>query len=225
MLSKKVLQFDVGSFLHCGPPADRWDVVVSKKEKKGLHPRISALKWNLGPLDGLVVSEKKGLYPKFGDLKWKPGTLDGYVTSPKITKRSLTIIWGLQSESGALRQLRGSLTSLLWDLYDGLLNALSWTPTHPWVRGRLPPVIPSPPLLTPGWGRSCSVSFVSLTFSWDDLFYSIRANIVILAKTANFVLHLAPQCPLIVLKGLHVISFHRPASGSEKLPHRKIKYL
>ena len=121
ILSKKVLLFDVDSFPQCGPLADRWDVVVSKKEKKGLHPQFSALKWNLGPLDGLVVSEKKGLYPKFGDLKWKLGTLDGSVTSPKITKRSSTIIRGLQMESGALQQLRESLTSLLRVLRPCLL--------------------------------------------------------------------------------------------------------
>ena len=142
------------------------------------------------------------------------------MTSPKITKRSLTIIRGLQMESGPLRQLRESLTSLLWDLYDGPLKCSfidSYTPMGP---GQIAPVIPSPPLLSPGWGRCCSVSFVSLTFSWDDLFYSIRAKNVILAKTANFVLHLSAQCLLIVLKGLHVIIFHRPASGSEKLPHR-----
>ena len=152
ILSKKVLQFDVGSFLQCGPLADRWDVVVSKKEKKGLHPQFSALKWNLGPLDGLVVSEKKGLYPKFGDLKRKPGTLDGYVTSPKITKRSLTIIWGLQMESGPLRQLRESLTSLLWDLYDGPLKCSfidSYTPMGP---GQIAPCNPQPPSFKPWMG-------------------------------------------------------------------------
>ena len=133
-----------------------------------------------------MVSEKKDLHPKFGDLKWKPGTLDGYVASPKITKRFSTIIRGFQIKSGALRQLRGSLTTLLWDLYDGPLNALSWTSTHPWARGRFPPVIPNPPLISPGLGGSCSVSFVSLTFSWDDLFYSIRAKNVILAKSCQF---------------------------------------
>ena len=140
--------------------------------------------------------------------------------SPKITIRSSTIIRGLQMESGTLRQLRESLTSLLWDLYDGPLKCSfidSYTPMGP---GQIAPCNPQPPLLSPGWGRSCSVSFVSLTFSWDDLFYSNRAKIVILAKTPNFVLHLSPQCLLIVLKGLHVIIFHRPASGSEKLPHR-----
>ena len=52
ILSEKALQLDVGSFPQCGPLADRWDVVVSKKEKKGLHPQFSALKWNLGLLDG-----------------------------------------------------------------------------------------------------------------------------------------------------------------------------
>ena len=30
------------------------------------------------------------------------------------------------------------------------------------------------------------MSFVSLTFSWDDLFYSIRATNVILAKSCQF---------------------------------------
>ena len=34
ILSEKVLQFDVGSFPQCDPLADRWDVVVSQKEKK-----------------------------------------------------------------------------------------------------------------------------------------------------------------------------------------------
>ena len=60
-------------------------------------------------------------------------------------------------------------------------NALSWALTQPWARGRLPPVIPSP-----GWGGSCSVSFVSLTFSWDDLFYSIRAKNANLVKSCQF---------------------------------------
>ena len=142
------------------------------------------------------------------------------MTSPKITKSSSTIIRGLQMESVALRQLRESLTTLLWDLHDGPLKCSfmdSYTPMGP---GQIAPCNPSPLLLSPGWGGSCSVSFVSLTFSWDDLFYSIRAKNVILAKTANFVRHLSPQSLLIVLKGLRVISFQRPASGSEKLPHR-----
>ena len=123
-------------------------------------------------------------------------------------------------ESGALRQLRESLTTLLWDLYDGPPKCSfmdSYTPMDP---GQIAPCNPQLPSFKPWMGGSCSVSFVSLAFSWDDLFYSIRAKNVILAKTANFVLHLSPQCLLIVLKGLHVISFHRPASGSEKLPHR-----
>ena len=127
-------------------------MLSSPKKKKGLHPQFSALKWNLGPLDGLVVSEKKGLYPKFGDLKWKPGTLDGYVTSPKITKRSSTIIRGLQMESGAVRQLRESLTSLLWDVYDGPLKCSfmgSYTPMGP---GQIAPCNPQPPSFKPWMG-------------------------------------------------------------------------
>ena len=114
------------------------------------------------------------------------------MVSPKITKRSSTIIRGPQMECGALRRLSGSLTTLLWDLCDrpytamiGPNNALSWAPTQPWARGRLAPVIPSPPLISPGWG-SCSVSFVFLAFSWDDLFYSIRAKNAILVKSCQF---------------------------------------
>ena len=114
ILSEKVLQFDVRSFPPCGPPADRWDVVVSKKEKKDLHP-------------------------KFGDLKWKPGALDGYVVSRQITKRSSTIIRGYQMKSWALRRSSGSLTTLLWDLYDGHTamgpGQIAPCNPQPWVGG------------------------------------------------------------------------------------------
>ena len=135
-----------------------------------------------------MVSKKKGLHPKFGDLKRKPGTFEGYVASPKITKRSSTIIRGLQMESGALRQLRESLTTLLWDLYDGPLKCSfmdSYTPSM--SPGQITPCNPQPPSFKL-WmgGGSCSVSFVSLTFIWDDLFYSIRAKNVILAKSCPF---------------------------------------
>ena len=104
---------------------------------------------NSRPLNGILVPltvkwfpKKKGFHPKFGDLKWKPGTLDGYVASPKITKRSSTKIRGLQMESGALRQLRGSLTTPLWDLYDGPRKCLfmdSYTPMGP---GQIAPCNP-----------------------------------------------------------------------------------
>ena len=118
---------------------------------------------NSRPLSGILVpltakwSPKKGLHPKFGDLKWKPGTLDGYVASPKITIRSSTITRGLQMESGALRQLRGSLTTLLWDLYNGPLKCFfmdSYTPMGP---GQIAPCNPQPPLISPGWGGGCPV--------------------------------------------------------------------
>ena len=106
-------------------------------------------------------------------------------------------------ESGALRQLRRSLTTLLWDLYDEPLKCSfmdSYTPMGP---EQIAPCNPQPPSYKP-WmgGGSCSVSFVSLTFSWDDLFYCIGAKNVIWQKASNFVLHLAPQCLLIVLKGI-----------------------
>ena len=107
---------------------------------------------SIGPLDGLVVSEKKGLHPKFGDLKWKPETLDGYVASPKITKRSSSIIRGLQMASGALRQLRGSLTTLLGDLYDWPLKCSfmdSYTPVDP---GQIAPCNPQPLSFKPWLG-------------------------------------------------------------------------
>ena len=52
ILGDKALQFNVGSFPQCGPLAERWDDVVSKKEKKSLLQQFWALKWNLGPLDG-----------------------------------------------------------------------------------------------------------------------------------------------------------------------------
>ena len=70
---------------------------------------------------------------------------------------------------------------------------------------------------------------VCLLYPWHSVgtIYTtvLEQKIQFWLKAANFVLHLAPQCLLIVLKGLHVISFHRPASGLEKLPHRQIKYL
>ena len=127
-----------------------------------------------------MVSEKKkkGLHLKFGDLKWKPGTLDGYVISQKITKRSSTIIRGPQMESGALRRLSGSLITLLWNLYDGRLHSndgplkCSFMGSYTsWARGRLSPCNPQPSSHKPWVGGFCSVSFVSLIFSWDDLFY------------------------------------------------------
>ena len=108
------------------------------------------------------------------------------MASPKITKRSSTIIRGFQMASEALRQLRGSPTTLLWDLYDGPLKCSfmdSYTPMGP---GQISPCNPQPPSFKPWMGGSCSVSFVSLTFSWDDLFYSIRAKNVILAKSCQF---------------------------------------
>ena len=76
ILSEKAFQFDVGSFPQCRLLADRWDVVVSKKEKKGLYPQFSALKWNLGPLDGLVVSEKKIFTQNSvtSNVNWEPLT-------------------------------------------------------------------------------------------------------------------------------------------------------
>ena len=130
-------------------------MLSSPKKKKKVFTH------NSGPLNGILVPltaisglrKKKDLHPKFGDLKWKRGTLDGYVVSPKITKRSSTIIRGPQMESGALRRLSGSLTTLLWYFYDGPLHShdgsltcLSWAPTQPWARGRLPP------LISPVWG-------------------------------------------------------------------------
>ena len=130
---------------------------------------------NSRPLNGILVPlttkwspKKKGLHSKFGDLKWKPGTIDGYVASPKITKRSSTIIRGLQMESGALRQLRGSLTTLLRDLYDGPLKYSfmdSYTPMGP---GQIAPCNPQPPSFKPWMG------------------YSIRAKNVTLAKSCQF---------------------------------------
>ena len=111
---------------------------------------------------------------------------DGYVASPKITKRSSTIIRGPQMESGALRQLRGSLTTLLWDLYDGPLKCSfmdSYTPLGSW---QIAPCNPQPPSFKPWMGGSCSVSFVFLTFSWDDLNYSTRVKNVIFAKSCQF---------------------------------------
>ena len=89
-------------------------------------------------------------------------------------------------ESGTLRQLRRSLTTLLWDLYDGPLKCSfmdSYTPMGP---EQIAPCNPQPPSYKPWMGRSCSVSSVSLTFNWDDLFYSIGAKNVILAKSCQF---------------------------------------
>ena len=144
------------------------------------------------------------------------------MASPKITKRSSTIIWGLQMESGTLRQLRESLTTLLWGLYDGPIKCSkmlvdSYTPMGP---GQIAPCNPQSPSFKPWMGGSCSVSFVSLT-SVGTIYSTVLEQILkFWQKAANFVLHLSPQCLLIVLEGLHVISFHRPASGSKKLPHR-----
>ena len=127
-----------------------------------------------------MVSEKKDLHPKLGDLKWKPEALDGYVVSPQITKRSSTMIRGSQMKSWALQRLSGSLTTLLWDLYDGPRKCSfmrSYTAVGP---GQIAPCNPQP------WvGGSCCVSFVSLTFSWDDLFYSIRAKNAISVKSCQ----------------------------------------
>ena len=127
---------------------------------------------SIGPLDGLVVSEKKVFTRNSVTSNGNRGPLTGYVASPKITKRSSTIIRGLQMASGALRQLRRSFTTLLWDLYDGPLKCSfmdSYTPMGP---GQIAPCNPQPPSFKPWMGGSCSVFFVSLTFSWDDLYYS-----------------------------------------------------
>ena len=54
--------------------------------------------------------------------------------------------------SGALRQLRGSLITLLWDLYDGPLKCSfmdSYTSMGP---GHIAPCNPQPPRLNPEWG-------------------------------------------------------------------------
>ena len=168
ILCEKALQFDVGSIPQCGPLADRWDVVVSKKKERSsptiLDPWMES--WSPWRLSGL---RKKGLHPKFGDLIWKPGILDGYVASPKMTKRSSTIIRGLQMESGTLRQLRESLTTLLWGLYNGPLKCSfmdSYTPMGP---GQIAPCNPQPPLLSPGWGGLV----VCLLYPWLQLGRSI----------------------------------------------------
>ena len=94
-------------------------------------------------------------------------------------------------ESGALRRLSGSLTTLLWDLYDRPLHR--WAPKmlfhgllHSHGPGADCPLL-SPALSHKPWvGESCSVSFVSLTFSWDDLFYNNRAKNAILVKSCQF---------------------------------------
>ena len=156
--AKKLCSLMWAAFSSVGPQPTVGMLSSPKKKRK-------VFTHNSRPLNGILVpltakwSRKKGLHPTFGDLKWKPGTLDGYVASPKITKRSSTIIRGLQMESGTLRQLRESLTTLLWGLYDGPLkcsfmdsytlmgpgqiapcNPQPWTSTHPWPRGRLPVV-------------------------------------------------------------------------------------
>ena len=140
-----------------------------------------------------MVSEKKSLHPKFGDLKWKLGTLNGYVVSPKITKRSSTINRCPQMESGTLRRLSGSFIALLWDLYDrplhshdGLLKC-SFTGFYTAMGpGQIASCNPQLSSYKPWVGGCCSVSFVSLTFSWDDLFHSIRAKNAILVKSCQF---------------------------------------
>ena len=48
ILCKKALQFDVGSIPQCGPLADRWDVVVSKKKR-------TVFTHNSRPLNGILV--------------------------------------------------------------------------------------------------------------------------------------------------------------------------
>ena len=152
ILSEKALQLDVGSFPQCGPLADCRGVVVSKKKKKVFTHNSPPLNGILVPLTAKWSPKKKGLYPKFGDLKWKPGTLDGYVASPKITKKSSTIIRGLQMKSGALRQLRESATTLLWDLHDGPLKCSFMDSYTPMGSGQIAPCNPQPALLSPGWG-------------------------------------------------------------------------
>ena len=148
---------------------------------------------NSRPLNGILVPLTAKWFPKKKVFTRNSvtsnenrGPLTGYVVFPKITKRSSTIIRGLQMESRALRQLRGSLTTLLWDLYDGPLKCSfmdSYTPMGP---GQIAPCNPQPPSYKPWMGGSCSVSFVFLTFSWDDLFYSIRAKNETLAKSCQF---------------------------------------
>ena len=127
--------------------------------------------WRLSDL------RKKGLHPTFGDLKWKPGTLDGYVASPKITKRSSTIIRGIQMESGALRQLRESFTTLLWDLYDGPLKCSFMDSYTPMGLGQISPCNLQPPSYKPWMGGSCSVSFVSLT-SVETIYSTVLEQIL-----------------------------------------------
>ena len=82
ILSEKALQFDVGSFPQCGPLADRWDVVVSKKEKKGLHPQFSAL-------NGILVSLTAKWSPKKKVFIRNSATSNG-------NRGPLTAMWPLQ---------------------------------------------------------------------------------------------------------------------------------
>ena len=111
------------------------------------------------------------------------------MVSPQITKRSSTIIRGSQMKSWALRRSSGSLTTLLWDLYDGPLHSHDGPPKCSFMGfytamgpGQIAPCNPQ------SWvgGGSCSVSFVFLTLSWDNLLYSIRAKNAILVKSCQF---------------------------------------
>ena len=140
----------------------------SKKKRKVFTHNSRPLNGILVPLTAKWFPKKKVFTRNSVTSNENRGPLTGYAVFPKIIKRSSTIIRGLQMESVALRQLRGSLTTLLWDLDDGLLKYSfmdSYTPMGP---GQIAPCNPQPPSYKPWMGGSCSVSFVSLTFSWDN---------------------------------------------------------
>ena len=76
------MQFNVGSFPQCGPLADRWDVVVSKKEKK-------VFTHDSGPLNGILVPLTAKSYPKKKVPTRRSVTSNG-------NRGPLTAMWSLQ---------------------------------------------------------------------------------------------------------------------------------
>ena len=69
------------------------------------------------------------------------------------------------------------------------------------------------------------VSFVSLTCSWDDLFYSIGAKKAILVKGCQFRSASRSKMSSECSPGIACNKFLPAPSGPEKLQHRYIKYL
>ena len=123
-----------------------------KKKKKVFTHNFRPFNGILDPLTAKWSPRKKIFTRNSVTSNGNRGPLTAMWPLQKITKRSYTIIRGLQMESGAFRQLKGSLTTLLWDLYDGPLKCSfmdSYTPMGP---GQIAPCNPQPPSCKPWMG-------------------------------------------------------------------------